>query len=360
MHNIPIGYRNKSVAEDICEAIGQVDRSTSISASEGGSYVRVRVTLDIYQPLCQGRVVTFEEGGKTWVSFRYERLPNFCYWCGCFDHGDRDCDSWIQSKGTLRAEDQQFGSWVRASQTGPPKKTVVRVSGFYEDRVENVSTRRRREMKSSPMATGPILKSNTTVHMDKETIDVGTDFVGTNNTNPHNHGPVTETPTPVVQVHGNQGNYFEEQLNEIDTELGIYEQPRNSGYTENAAPIHVTTQPFNMENLKNELASNQGFVETPPSDMPRHRAHARPLQDVTNYSHAPLSVKKPSQTKWKRLVREFSGTASTTEDPIGSKRPIDMAIDLSESPRKKILVSYGDTENYLIMAEADFQPRQAQ
>ena len=109
VHNIPIGYRSKSVAEDICEAIGRVDRSTKASGSKGGNYVRVRVTMDVYQPLYRGRVVTLEEGGKTWVSFRYERLPNICYWCGCFDHGDRDGDIWIQSKGTLRVEDQQFG-----------------------------------------------------------------------------------------------------------------------------------------------------------------------------------------------------------------------------------------------------------
>ena len=152
---------------------------------------------------------------------------------------------------------------------------------------------------------------------------------------------------------------FEEQLNEIDAELGIYEQQNSSGYTEIVAPIHVHIQPSNSENLKSELALNQRHAETPPRDMPRHRAHARPPQDATNYSPAPLSVEKPSQTKWKRLVREFSGNAATTEDLIGSKCPIDMAIDLSESPRKKILVSYGVAENYPVMAEADFQPCQA-
>ncbi|KAL0011760.1 hypothetical protein SO802_006868 [Lithocarpus litseifolius] len=152
VHNIPIGHRSKSVAEDICEAIGRVDRSTKALDNEGGSYVRVRVSMDVYQPVCRGRVVTFEEGGKTWVSFRYERLPNICYWCGCFNHDDMDCNIWIQSKGTLRAEDQQYGSWIRAIQQGPARKSVVRVSGICEDKVENMSIRRRRESKSSPVA----------------------------------------------------------------------------------------------------------------------------------------------------------------------------------------------------------------
>ena len=67
----------------------------------GGSFMRVRVTLNVYQPLCRGHAIKLEEGSKVWVNFKYERLPNICYWCGCFDHSDKDCDLWIQSKGTL-------------------------------------------------------------------------------------------------------------------------------------------------------------------------------------------------------------------------------------------------------------------
>ena len=127
VHNIPIGFGSKFVAEDICGSIGIVDRSTIVAECECGSYVRVRVTLDIFQPLCRGRIIKLEGGEKVWVNFRYERLPNICYWCGCFDHGDRDCDFWIQSKGTLKPKQQQFGSWIRASQLGATKKSVVQV-----------------------------------------------------------------------------------------------------------------------------------------------------------------------------------------------------------------------------------------
>ena len=94
--------------------------------------MRVRVTLDVYQPLCRGRVIKLEEGGKTWVNFKYERLPNICYWCGCFDHSDKDCDLWIQSKGSLQLESQQFGSWLRAVPSAASHNRVTQVSGFYE------------------------------------------------------------------------------------------------------------------------------------------------------------------------------------------------------------------------------------
>jgi len=41
--------------------------------------MRVRVLIDISQPLCQGRQVTFEDGSGGWIAFKYERLPKVCY-----------------------------------------------------------------------------------------------------------------------------------------------------------------------------------------------------------------------------------------------------------------------------------------
>ena len=89
VHSIPIRYRTKSVVEDICESIGMVHRSDENSEGGGGSFMRIRVTLDVYQPLCRGRVIKLDEGGKVWVNFKYERLLTICYWCGCFDHSDK-------------------------------------------------------------------------------------------------------------------------------------------------------------------------------------------------------------------------------------------------------------------------------
>ena len=125
VHNIPISYRTRSVAEDICEAIGVVDRSPDTSECECGNYIRVRVTIDVFQPLCRGRIIKLEDNDKVWVTFKYERLPNICYWCGCLDHGDKECDLWNQSKGTLQKSSQQFGSWLRATSSGPSKGNVV-------------------------------------------------------------------------------------------------------------------------------------------------------------------------------------------------------------------------------------------
>ena len=60
----------------------------------------------------------------------YERLPNICYWCGSVSHDDKDCSLWLQSKGTLKLEEQQFGSWTRAPLFNIAKKSFVEVKGY--------------------------------------------------------------------------------------------------------------------------------------------------------------------------------------------------------------------------------------
>ena len=92
VHNIPIRYLTKKVAECICETVGEVHKSTGEVNEDVGNFIQVRVTLDINLPLCRGRVVTLESGDKRWVSFKYERLSNLCYWCGRLNHDDKSCE----------------------------------------------------------------------------------------------------------------------------------------------------------------------------------------------------------------------------------------------------------------------------
>ena len=124
----------RQMAECLCEIVGEVHKSTGAVDEEGGHFMRVRVTLDINLPLCRERVITLAEGGKSWVAFKYERLPNLCYWCGRLDHDDKNCDLWIQSKGTLKTENQQFGSYLRAAPYTSAGKDVIFVPGYYENR----------------------------------------------------------------------------------------------------------------------------------------------------------------------------------------------------------------------------------
>ena len=131
VHDIPLRFRNREVAEQICEAMGTVVKPENPNDSDGGSFIRVRVALNITLPLCRGRLLTLENDEAHWVSFRFERLPNVCYWCGCLTHPDKDCEKWIESEGTLKKEDQHFGPWLRAAPFTASRKGFLSVPGFY-------------------------------------------------------------------------------------------------------------------------------------------------------------------------------------------------------------------------------------
>ena len=102
--------------------------------------MHISVQVDVSKPLCQGRKVVFEDGKEGWVTFKYEKLPNFCYWCGLVSHDDKDCGRWLSSKGTLAIESQEFGAWLQAPIFNPGKKNVVIVEGSGE-KVHGVSSR---------------------------------------------------------------------------------------------------------------------------------------------------------------------------------------------------------------------------
>ena len=54
----------KEVEKDICSSVGEVYRSETHPTEEGGCFVQVRVRVDVSEPLCRGRVVNLEEGGR--------------------------------------------------------------------------------------------------------------------------------------------------------------------------------------------------------------------------------------------------------------------------------------------------------
>ena len=100
VHDIPIKYLSREVVEKLYEATGEVNKKSSLMEVDRGNVMRIRLRVNITLPLCRGRIFTLDNRLKGWVSFKYERLPNVCHWCGQLNHFDRDCEQWIESSGT--------------------------------------------------------------------------------------------------------------------------------------------------------------------------------------------------------------------------------------------------------------------
>ncbi|KAK1589173.1 hypothetical protein Q3G72_031192 [Acer saccharum] len=88
-----------------------------IDTGRGGDYlgrfIRVRVLVYATKPLKRGLRVAFGKGEEVCnVMVCYERLPNFCYYCGLLGHLIRDCPA--NDKGLIDDKELRFGSWLRA------------------------------------------------------------------------------------------------------------------------------------------------------------------------------------------------------------------------------------------------------
>ena len=136
LHNLPIGI-SFSAAKSIVSEVGKVfENNLEEEKYEGSNFARVRVGVDITKPLCRGSKLVLRNGEKSWVCFKYERMPNICQWCGNLTHMDRDCPIWLKGKQALKKAEQQFGSWIRAITSNLARILVVRVASFDENDTE--------------------------------------------------------------------------------------------------------------------------------------------------------------------------------------------------------------------------------
>ena len=100
IHNIP----KRSLKVEVRELIGKsIDRVIQVANPKdddaGSEFLRVRINIDISKPLLRCSKLHYEGKWVGWVRLKYERLPNFCYWCGRVTHGERDCEVWLRGKG---------------------------------------------------------------------------------------------------------------------------------------------------------------------------------------------------------------------------------------------------------------------
>ena len=52
---------------------------------------------------------------KTWVSFKYERLPMFCHHCGLLGHDLKHCASYFAATKYKKEVPCQYGEWLKES-----------------------------------------------------------------------------------------------------------------------------------------------------------------------------------------------------------------------------------------------------
>jgi hypothetical protein len=114
VHDMPLLCMTKGIATKIGESMGRlVEVDLAGDGAGWGRCLRIRVEIDLVKPLERGRALRLE-GKSYWVSFRYEKLPMFCFECGRIVHGDKGCPIPRRTRMSAAEDVKQWGVGLRA------------------------------------------------------------------------------------------------------------------------------------------------------------------------------------------------------------------------------------------------------
>ncbi|KAM0907049.1 hypothetical protein ACQ4PT_016383 [Festuca glaucescens] len=111
IHGIPELYRKTWIVDDLARRIGKT-REVQMSPKLffDGNYVRLRVLIEVGNPLTRFVFLNIEGEGRKMLSVKYEKLPFFCRHCGLIGHDHEECGD-----GDWEEKDLQYGSWLLAT-----------------------------------------------------------------------------------------------------------------------------------------------------------------------------------------------------------------------------------------------------
>ena len=116
----------EEVGRDIGSKIGRVMEVGKRSRqADQAKFMRVRIELPIEKPLRRGGYVYNMDGDRCWVSFKYERLPTFCFSCGKIGHDEKHCGV-VTEKQSM---EKKYGDWLRARSMSKGSNEGLRESG---------------------------------------------------------------------------------------------------------------------------------------------------------------------------------------------------------------------------------------
>ena len=92
IYDTPFDLVLPKIAETVGSRLGSMVKVEKKQNFEGQSYfMRVKVAIPIAKPIQRGAFLAGSDGKSHRVTFKYERLPLFCYFCGLLGHDLKHC-----------------------------------------------------------------------------------------------------------------------------------------------------------------------------------------------------------------------------------------------------------------------------
>ncbi|KAK7813762.1 uncharacterized protein CFP56_025048 [Quercus suber] len=114
IYNLPLKCKTKETGWAVGSSLGQVmDVDVPESRVQWCKCLQVQVRIDAIKRLVRGKKITIEGGKSRWVSFKFEKLPNFCCRCGLLNHALKDCNKGLKPSKEEGVNFLQYEAWMK-------------------------------------------------------------------------------------------------------------------------------------------------------------------------------------------------------------------------------------------------------
>ncbi|KAK7850422.1 uncharacterized protein CFP56_000993 [Quercus suber] len=149
----PFDMVSPKIAETVGSRLGSVVEVEKKQRLEGQSYfMRVKVAIPLAKPIRRGAFLAGTDGKRHWVTFKYERLPLFCHFCGLLGHDLKHCAAYFVATKNEGDVICQYGDWMKA--TGGRNRSPSRRTFDREDAGVEFGWRKDQSGKVSQEASG--------------------------------------------------------------------------------------------------------------------------------------------------------------------------------------------------------------
>uniref|UniRef100_A0A7N2LI06 Zinc knuckle CX2CX4HX4C domain-containing protein n=1 Tax=Quercus lobata TaxID=97700 RepID=A0A7N2LI06_QUELO len=119
----PLDMDSSKVVAEVGRRLGVVEEVETRQKQEN-RFIRVKVAIPISKPIRRGGFIAGSEGECTWVTYKYERHPIFCHFCG-LGHDVRHCVGYFAASKKGEEVLYQYGDWLKSMGTrswSPPRR----------------------------------------------------------------------------------------------------------------------------------------------------------------------------------------------------------------------------------------------